>query len=291
MPRWMPGSGRLDSPPHWRVRIVPRRRVTPLSNIHGNRDLARDACRIPVARQHLPGCGRVVVTVGFGWPRNSSAAARCTPASSASIAGASVCLESFSPVALVATGMCRYRGVGKSEALLQQDLARRGLQQVRAPHDVGDALVRIVDDHGELVGVQSVAALQRRSRRLRATSAMVPCTRSTNETIARTRSDRRPDRASRPRPRHVPGYDRALDSRQAPSRRFPCASNGSDRRNPARAGARAPLRTGACARFATRPRHRDRGRMRRAAGGSRRRRRAPCASRRRPPCARAIRRR
>ena len=49
---------------------------------------------------------------------------------------------------------------GKSEQALQQDLARRRLQQVGAPHDVGHMLLRIVDDDRELVGVQRVAPLE-----------------------------------------------------------------------------------------------------------------------------------
>ena len=69
-----------------------------------------------------------------------------------------VCLDSFSPVASIATGTCRYDGVGKPRQLLQEDLARRRREQVGAAHDVRDALQRVVDDDRELVGEEPVGA-------------------------------------------------------------------------------------------------------------------------------------
>jgi hypothetical protein len=46
----------------------------------------------------------------------------------------------------------------QAEAPLQQDLPRRGVEQVGAAHDLGDALQRIVDDHRQLVGPVAVGA-------------------------------------------------------------------------------------------------------------------------------------
>ena len=51
-------------------------------------------------------------------------------------------------------------GRTKAERTLQQDLARRVVGQVLAAHDVGDALLGIVDHHRELVGPQAVGAPQ-----------------------------------------------------------------------------------------------------------------------------------
>ena len=44
------------------------------------------------------------------------------------------------------------------QCTLQQDLARRVIHQVRAPHHVGDALCRIVHHHGQLVGKAAIGA-------------------------------------------------------------------------------------------------------------------------------------
>ena len=44
--------------------------------------------------------------------------------------------------------------------MLQQDLARRGIEQVGTTHDLGDALRGIVHDHRQLVGPQPVGAAQ-----------------------------------------------------------------------------------------------------------------------------------
>src|SRR5437667_226598 len=43
---------------------------------------------------------------------------------------------------------------------LRMDLARGRVEQVRATHDVGDALFRVVDDHGKLVGKLAVGAVK-----------------------------------------------------------------------------------------------------------------------------------
>jgi len=48
----------------------------------------------------------------------------------------------------------------QSEQPLQQDLARRGIEQIRAAHHVGDALIGIIDHHRKLVGVEAVGAEQ-----------------------------------------------------------------------------------------------------------------------------------
>jgi len=47
-----------------------------------------------------------------------------------------------------------------TQLLLQPDLPRCRIEQVRAAHDVGDALSGVVDDHGQLVGVLPVGAFQ-----------------------------------------------------------------------------------------------------------------------------------
>ena len=56
--------------------------------------------------------------------------------------GASSDLESLRPSSSTASGKCRYAQRRQAEGLLQQDLPRRARQQVRAPHHVGDALLR-----------------------------------------------------------------------------------------------------------------------------------------------------
>ena len=48
----------------------------------------------------------------------------------------------------------------QTQGLLQQDLARRVVCQVLAAHDMRDALVSIVNHHGQLVSPQAVAALE-----------------------------------------------------------------------------------------------------------------------------------
>ena len=45
-----------------------------------------------------------------------------------------------------------------AEQALQQDLPRRGGEQVRAAHHVGDALLEVIHDDGELVGEEAVGA-------------------------------------------------------------------------------------------------------------------------------------
>ncbi len=49
---------------------------------------------------------------------------------------------------------------GQAERTLQHDLARRGIEQVGATDDVGDALVGIVDHHRQLVCPETVGAKQ-----------------------------------------------------------------------------------------------------------------------------------
>ncbi|MNT04313.1 hypothetical protein D3C72_1388880 [compost metagenome] len=46
----------------------------------------------------------------------------------------------------------------QAEQFLQVQLAGRGVQQVGTPNDIGDALPGIVQDHGQLIGVEPVAA-------------------------------------------------------------------------------------------------------------------------------------
>lgn len=55
-------------------------------------------------------------------------------------------------------GQVRIPWCRQSEALLQPDLARRGLEQVDAADDLGDALCRIVDDDSQLIGKLPVGA-------------------------------------------------------------------------------------------------------------------------------------
>jgi len=50
--------------------------------------------------------------------------------------------------------------VGSPSARLQRNLARRVVSQVFATHDVADALVSVVDDHGQLIGPEAVGAPQ-----------------------------------------------------------------------------------------------------------------------------------
>jgi len=45
------------------------------------------------------------------------------------------------------------------EHALEKNLARCRCQQIGAAHDIGDALIRIVDDNAQLIGVQAVRAL------------------------------------------------------------------------------------------------------------------------------------
>lgn len=44
------------------------------------------------------------------------------------------------------------------QKVLQEDLLRRGDQQVHSPHDAVDSLLGIVDDHGELIGKQAIGS-------------------------------------------------------------------------------------------------------------------------------------
>ena len=46
-------------------------------------------------------------------------------------------------------------GGGKAERALEKDLASGGFEQVGAANDLGDALVGVVDDAGELVAGQA----------------------------------------------------------------------------------------------------------------------------------------
>ncbi len=47
-----------------------------------------------------------------------------------------------------------------AERLGEQYLPRRVVYQIRTAHDVGDALVKIVNDDGKLIGPKPVGALQ-----------------------------------------------------------------------------------------------------------------------------------
>ena len=47
----------------------------------------------------------------------------------------------------------------QAKQTLQVYLARRGIQQVRAAHDMRDVLERIVDYNGQLIGEQTIRAL------------------------------------------------------------------------------------------------------------------------------------
>ena len=112
-----------------------------------------------------------------------------------------VCLESFSPCALIATGTCRYSGVGDVEHALQVDLPRRRRQEVRAAHDRRHALVRVVDDDRELVREQPSARRTMKSPTSRARSCRCgPCNRSMNDDDRVARRGRGARRAVRARP-------------------------------------------------------------------------------------------
>ena len=87
----------------------------------------------------------------------------------ASTGSARSCLRQLAAVGIEHQRQVRVaRRAAVRAAALQQDLARRRVEQVGAAHDVGDALRRIVDDDGELVGPPAVGAPQRRNRRHRA---------------------------------------------------------------------------------------------------------------------------
>src|SRR5690554_2737413 len=47
---------------------------------------------------------------------------------------------------------------GQPQQLLQVDLARGGVEQVAASHDVADSLKSVIDYHSQLVGKQAVLA-------------------------------------------------------------------------------------------------------------------------------------
>ena len=47
---------------------------------------------------------------------------------------------------------------GKSQQMLQVDLAGRGAQQIASAHDLGDAHGSVVDHHGQLIGKNTIAA-------------------------------------------------------------------------------------------------------------------------------------
>ena len=50
--------------------------------------------------------------------------------------------------------------LGQTQGVLQRDLARGVVGQVFAAHHIGDALLAIVDDHGQLVGPEPVRSAQ-----------------------------------------------------------------------------------------------------------------------------------
>lgn len=49
---------------------------------------------------------------------------------------------------------------GQVQPLLQVNLARRGIQQIGAAHNVRDALIRIVNDYRQLISKKTVGAFQ-----------------------------------------------------------------------------------------------------------------------------------
>ncbi len=56
--------------------------------------------------------------------------------------------------------VARTRGSREPQESLQQDLAGRGRQEVVPPHHLVDTLIRVVDDHGQVVGRHAVAPTQ-----------------------------------------------------------------------------------------------------------------------------------
>ena len=97
----------------------------------------------------------------MGGSPSAAAAPRSAASGSARSSGsAPFCLLSLCAVVRQHQRRVQVARRRQAQRALQQDLARRVVGQVRAAHDVSDALRRVVDDHGQLVGPQPVGALQ-----------------------------------------------------------------------------------------------------------------------------------
>ena len=83
---------------------------------------------------------------------------RAPAAGSSGSGGAPVCLDSFSPVASIATGTCRYDGLRQPRRRCRK--IWRGVDASRsAPRTTSViALQRVVDDDRELIGEEAVGA-------------------------------------------------------------------------------------------------------------------------------------
>ena len=109
----------------------------------GGEDLARGF------RRRGPGRGGRGPFGGFRGLRFSSSVSRGRAPSR---------LPSFLPSGPTTTGRWAYSGRGQAERPGESDLPRRRGEEIRAAHDLRDALFGVVHDDGELVGVGAVGA-------------------------------------------------------------------------------------------------------------------------------------
>ena len=99
------------------------------------------------------------LSVGPAWPRNSSAARSAGSGSAAIDRTRAILLRQLAAVVVEHERQVQHSaGVGRSEQMLQKDLARRRIEQVGAAHDFGDPLRGIVDDDRELIREPAVGA-------------------------------------------------------------------------------------------------------------------------------------
>ena len=92
--------------------------------------------------------------------RSAKASVSWTRASSRDSSGSAPSrFPSFFAVRPEDEGEVRVRRRREAERALERDLPGRGREEVRAPDDPGDALLRVVDDDGELVGERAVGPL------------------------------------------------------------------------------------------------------------------------------------
>ena len=91
--------------------------------------------------------------------RAKAKAARTRASSSASSGQRAVPLAELLPVGSDDERQVRVRRRRQPERALERDLPRRRVEEVRAAHDLRDALRRVVDDDRELVGVRPVRAV------------------------------------------------------------------------------------------------------------------------------------
>lgn len=68
-----------------------------------------------------------------------------------------ILLAEFSSARIESQGQVQVARDGQAEDFMQEYLARRRVEQVGPAHDFVDALLRIIDDHRELVGEETVS--------------------------------------------------------------------------------------------------------------------------------------